>query len=151
MTSDGRSITPHNPPMPAKRVSDLTIAWSELTLEYSGCPDDCPPSSAHKGPKELFRLVVNTPPAQDDFLTCLEQKKNESADPCLRCSISTYSSKEHAERLKKDIPFFKRHMIAGGIVPIHGGVMKRTTSRSGHWSWWPANGYQRHATFAIIV
>jgi len=151
MTSDSRSLTSHNPSTPSNRSLDLSTTLSELTLKYSDCPDNCPPSTAHKGPKELFRVVANKPLTHDDFLTCHELNKHHDADACLRCSLSTYSSQAHAERLKKDIPFFKRHMIASGIVPVHGGVMKKTTSRAGHWSWWPANGYQRHITFAIVA
>lgn len=150
MTSDGRSITPYDPLLHSKPAAHMTSAFSALVLQYSSFPGDCPPTTAHAGPKELFRLVVNTPPTQDDFRTCLELKKNLGADACLRCSLSTYSSQEHAERLKKDIPFFRRHRIASGVVPAHGGIMKRTTSRAGHWSWWPANGYQRHMTFVIL-
>ena len=72
MTSDSRSLTSHNPSTPSNRSLNLSTTLSELTLKYSDCPDNCAPSTAHKGPKELFRVVANKPLTHDDFLTCHE-------------------------------------------------------------------------------
>lgn len=119
-------------------------------LGYSHCPDNCPPLGASSGPKELYRLVENNPPQSADFLTPSELNKHPNADGCLRCSLSTYSSRRHADRLRSDVPFFRAHLVSAGTVDVSGGMMKRTGTSSGHWSWWPADGYVRHITFKVV-
>lgn len=152
MTSDGRDLVPQEITIPSLSLVTNHLAPAPThQMTFPDCPADCPPPTASEGPKELFRLVDNSPPTYADFLTCLELGKHAEEDACLRCAISTYNSLNNAIRLRKQVPFFRRQKIAVGIVPVGAGLMKRTRSSPGHWSWWPAKGYQRHATFGVVA
>lgn len=152
MTSNGRAVV-HRDSI-AIDITPTVYATPGLTghsMVFRGCPEGCPPTGAVAGPKELFRLVKNDPPLFDDFLTSEETGKHQDKDACIRCSISTFNNQKNAERLRKDIPYFRRHMVAAGVVPVEAGLMKRTLSTVGHWSWWPTAGYLRHSPFKVVA
>ena len=64
-------------------------------IEYSDyLPSSCPPSDAQEGPHIVYRLVRCDPPTARCILTPFEENKHPDGDPCLRCAISTFDSKE---------------------------------------------------------
>src|SRR5262245_11778626 len=62
-------------------------------------PPGLPPSDAADANQVVFRLVVNDPPTEDDFLTHAEQEKAPHRDPCLRCGLSVFPNPDGARSL----------------------------------------------------
>jgi hypothetical protein len=111
----------------------------------------CPPSDAIPGPKLLFRLVKTSRFDDTDFKTTYEEGTFPKADLCRRCSISTLSSFDAAQELRRLIPNLASRLIAHGVVPDGAGLVMHTPSRGApdHWSWWPAAAIRRESFFEL--
>jgi hypothetical protein len=113
----------------------------------------CPPDDAVQGPKAFYRLVMQDPPQESDFLSAYEAGKHIDADPCLRCAVSVFENKHGAEALKKKVSFFKNHMFSWGTIPASAGRIKKTSSgrfADSHWSWWPVKNLTRSGFFQVV-
>jgi len=115
-------------------------------------PQNCPPRRAVEGPKKLYRLVTSVVLQPADFLTTFEEGKHDDAEVCRRCSISTFDDISEAARLRRVVRFFRKHLIAEGVVPKEAGRLMHTPSKycGGHWSWWPADEISRHGYFLVV-
>ncbi|WP_372814261.1 hypothetical protein [Paenibacillus sp.] len=99
---------------------------------------NCPPLEAHdKDIEEVYRLTLNNPPTDEDFLSHIEANKQyPPGKECVASSVSVYKNKDDAEKLKKKIPAYKRHgFIAVGPIMAKSGVVLESTLSS-HVDWW---------------
>jgi len=127
----------------------LTAAWARVEFE-AYVPSNCPPAVTEVGPKTLYRLVRSNPITADDFRTTYEEGKHHEGDACLRCAISTHSTREGAAHLRASVTYFRDHLISMGSVPESAGRLKQT-GRAPHYSWWPVRGIARHSYFRIVT
>ncbi len=114
-------------------------------------PQGCPPTEAIDGPIHLFRMSEAKKPAASDCLTAYEQGRYINHDPCRRRSLSGYTDRNDAERLRRTVRHFNDHQICEGTVPAGAGLHLSTPSVGGksHWSWWPSQGIVRHRFFSV--
>lgn len=115
-------------------------------------PLGCPPDSAQKIQKVVYRLVRNDPPTAHDFRTAHELNNHKDKDPCQRCSLSVSGSLDASKELRRFVPAFKDRKISSGVITPLVGVIMDTSEKvqDDHWSWWPRKGLPRHTYFAVI-
>lgn len=111
-------------------------------------PEGCPPQDTAVCEGVWFRLVHSNPPAESDFRTYFEQDKRPEANPCLRCGLSCFSSREAAEALMERFPKIGE-FVAHGELSSTEGVVQQTGNDEAHHTWWPARGISRHAFFEV--
>jgi hypothetical protein len=113
-------------------------------------PDDCPPGDSEPADGVVFRLVKNDPPTAADFRTHHETGRLPGAPACLRCGLSVFRVPEDASHMRRLFPRLGR-LIAKGMLQAEHGVTKLTTGRQPtHTTWWPAEGIDRAAPFAVL-
>lgn len=151
MGKDEKSSYPVLVDQPSDMDEQISVTKALPTTINFGDLEDCPPSDCSYGPKILYRLVLADPPSARDFLTYEESGQRREGDPCLRRALSTHATAAEADRIRKNVNYFSRHMIAEGDVPATAGPMKRTGASSGHWSWWPLVGIVRQSYFVVIT
>jgi hypothetical protein len=119
-------------------------------------PESCPPQQAEKATGQVFRLVAQTQPAEDDFRSVyrLNPSRFSRADDeavCRAMGLSTFDEQEDAETTRRTLGPFKNHKIAVGTID-DSGLMLATPSQNSpsHRTWWPANGDTQWKTFRVV-
>lgn len=116
-------------------------------------PIQCPPNNAVATEKTVFRLVLNEPPSDSDFLSYKEEDKDGMwpGKECEACGVSVYNSYKRADETKRKYKSkFKLHNIAKGTIKPEAGVVKRTGG-GGHFTWWIYPGTTVAHLFNICV
>jgi hypothetical protein len=115
--------------------------------------DDCPPQDSQPASGEVYRLVKNDPPKEDDFLTHKElfPEKDFGDQECQACGVSVSRDADDIPVLKRRVPGLRERMLARGILDSSLGKIKSTPGpvRSHH-TWWVPVGVQRHACFSVV-
>lgn len=116
-------------------------------------PPGCTPADAIDGPIRLFRLSATKMPAASDCLSAYENGTFKDADPCRRRSLSSYTDRLDAERLRRRVRHFDNHYVCEGLIPAGAGVHLATPGNheKSHWSWWPLKGTLRHSFFNVYT
>ncbi len=96
-------------------------------------PSDCPPEDAVDAEGEVFRIVNNNPPNEDDFKTSFEIDSFPHRPACLRCGLSVHRILSDAIHTKTKYPKLGR-LIARGILTNESGKTKQTGQAS-HTTW----------------
>ncbi len=126
----------------------MTAPSSTISAPAAGgaWPADCPPADAVDAGGVVHRIVSHDPPTEDDLKSHAELGLAVNGPECLRRGVSLFSTRQQAcHRLQ-----FSRHlgtMVASATLqPVH-GKMTRPHAKSGHLTWWSADGVVRHALF----
>ena len=107
-------------------------------------PADCPPNDAEEASGEFYRLVKTNPPAAEDLSTHHE-RGTRPKDPCLRCGLSIFRSRDDAEHQSRIFPKLGKIIGKGILQPEHGKTKR--TGKLTHTTWWIAVGIDRVAAF----
>jgi hypothetical protein len=107
-------------------------------------PEACPPDNAKsKDIEPVYRLTLNYPPTDEDFLSHKELRKSYPPElECKACAISVFSNLNQIEKAKKKIVLFKNkgHIVKGKIAK-ETGVVSEPDHKS-HISWWVYSGVE---------
>ena len=100
-------------------------------------PEDCPPDETEEisAVRDVFRLVRNTPPTEDDFRSQRAEKPQAifHVSECQACGLSVFADRADCERARK-LPtlrgrFIYRIQLATGAERI------QETGRPSHLTW----------------
>ncbi|WP_156922553.1 hypothetical protein [Cohnella thermotolerans] len=112
---------------------------------------NCPPQEAQeKNIETVYRLTLNNPPLDEDFLSHIEANKQyPPGKECVASSVSVYKDKEEAEKQKNKIPAYKRRgFIAAGPIEANTGVVLES-KLSSHVDWWLYKGQKVSHLFKV--
>jgi hypothetical protein len=112
-------------------------------------PSNCPPTDSQSASGYAYRIVKNDPVRDEDFCSQFELGLAKSADLCLRHALSVFADANHAAHRRKLSPRLGRYIAEGLLTPQHGKIKHTGGTRSTHTEWWPAEGIDRKATFAV--
>lgn len=111
-------------------------------------PANCPPHDAEDADGEVYRIVKNDPPHNDDYVTALEADKLRNRPACLRCGLSVFRAYEDAVHQQRLFPKLG-DMIAKGVLNTGCGKTKQTGNPT-HTTWWPYDGVGRARLFSVV-
>lgn len=98
-------------------------------------PPDYPPVDTLELDHEIFYLVANHPPRQQDFLSAMERYVYLRHPPCERAALSCGIDRCYIEELRNAVPRLRSMLIAHATLePEHGRI--KQTGRPGHHSMW---------------
>lgn len=108
---------------------------------YEELPSCCPPENTIIPDKKFYRLCVNNPPQNIDFLSHrnLFPTKPFNVTECIARSVSVWEQKEICLNLTK-LPLHKTKIIAEIDLKSHDGVILKT-GKPFHYSWWRAKNF----------
>lgn len=137
--------------------SAIIRGMGEIQTEWpEDFPDSCPPQSAVKSAGNVFRLVAQAPPAENDFRSVyrLRPSRFDAATDetlCRAMGLSTFDQQADAELVRRTLGPFKNHKIAVGTID-DSGLMLSTPSQASasHRTWWAASGDSAWKTFRVI-
>lgn len=113
-------------------------------------PNNCPPSDAVTKKINVFRLVGNNPPIEDDFLSSYQQNPKRKYGrpngeiPILAYGLSCFTDYHHAieqGRILSKTPYYRKrsklNLVASGHTEPECGVVKETPREfSSHVTYW---------------
>lgn len=105
-------------------------------------PTNCPPPDAGDASGEVFRIVNDDPPSEQDLKSYAELGLLPDANACRRTAVSVFPSHAQACHRLQMSPRLGRGVASATLVPAH-GKMKLTDDRSGHIAWWAPEGLDR--------
>jgi hypothetical protein len=109
-------------------------------------PEGCPPAAAEEiaAPREVFRLVRNSPPKLEDFRSQRAEKPNATfqVTECQSRGLSVFAERQDSERALK-LPTLRGRLICRLRLEAGAGPIQQT-GRPSHHTWWPL------ATFDIL-
>lgn len=101
-------------------------------------PEQCPPAEARVDDLRVFRLVVNRPPTNQDFLPTLIEHPHRVFNAsvlCLACGVSVFKNIEDAKKTRKKFKPLRNKQIAAGVITKEDGCVLETCADS-HVTWW---------------
>lgn len=102
-------------------------------------PEECPPDGAEEiaAPREVFRLVRNSPPTVGDFLSQRAEKPDAvfQVSECQARGLSVFAERRDSERALK-LPTLRGRLICRLRLEAGAGRIQQTGRRSHH-TWWP--------------
>jgi len=109
-------------------------------------PVDCPLKDAVAVDSQgYYRLVGTIPVNDEDFYSHKKLGKWPAAfktvPECIACSLSVWDSLDACNELKK-LPLHKDKSIAAISLSKEDGVIKQTTKKINHHSWWRSASFQ---------
>jgi hypothetical protein len=118
-------------------------------------PEGCPPDAAEEiaAPREVFRLVRNTPPTMDDFRSQRAEKPRAifQVSECQARGLSVFADRQDAEAKVLKLPRFRGCFVCRVTLQAGAGRIQQTFQPSHH-TWWPlaafdilAHGRVEHA------
>ena len=103
-------------------------------------PEGCPPDAAEEisAPREVFRLVRNTPPTADDFKSQRAEKPNAvfHVSECHARGLSVFADRRDAVEKALKLPRFRGCLICRVMLQAEAGRIQQTFQPSHH-TWWP--------------
>jgi hypothetical protein len=112
-------------------------------------PPDCPPADSHSASGLAYRIVKNDPVRDEDFRSQYELGLAQNADLCLRHALSVFGKASDAAHRRKLTPKLGRFIAEGLLSPDHGNIKHTGGRKSTHMEWWPVDGIDRKAVFAV--
>lgn len=116
---------------------DTVYEWAEPL------PDECPPDDAVPPEGEVYyRMVESFPPTETDFVSHRELYPNKhfSLGECQVRSCSVFTDHSRCADLTK-LPRHKDKMVVEFQLDRSSGVVLRTGTRQGHYSWWRSRNF----------
>src|SRR5665213_192812 len=83
-------------------------------------PIDCPPADAVDADGEVFRIVNDDPPTEDDFLTSFETDSFPRRPACLRCGLSVHRILADAIHTRTKYPKLGSRIAPGMLTDVSG-------------------------------
>lgn len=119
--------------MPDENLPDPGWTWPE---HY---PNACPPESAERTNKTVFRVIYENPPTDHSFLPYKIEHPDRTFEgyrDCDASGLSILADKEEAIGLCRLIPAAKG--VAKGHLTPESGMIKETPNRRrrSHCTWW---------------
>ncbi len=106
-------------------------------------PENCPPKTAEEAAIQVYRLVNNDPPNEDDFMSWREQHPNDicpkGVSECQACGISVFTSLEDVNRARQKVKRLRNKKIAvANLTPNLGRILNTPSRNTGqsHCTWW---------------
>lgn len=113
-------------------------------------PKNCPPSDAVDADGDVFRIVKDEPPTDEDFASHWETGKLPKAPPCLRCGLSVFRDVRDAVHQRQLIPKLGC-WIAQATLKYHHGKTKLTEGvQPTHTTWWAYEKVNRASLFSVV-
>lgn len=147
--------------------ASIGLCGAELIIKRSTCmsdefewpsyyPDTCPPSNAEAASGQVYRLVDEGGPADEDFVChkLIYPYKDWEDKECQACGLSVHPSLESSDRLKRRIPALRNKRAAVASLQAKHGLLMRTPSSAdkAHHTWWvPASLQSPCALFSAVV
>jgi len=116
-------------------------------------PPDCPPADAEAVKREVYRFVINDPPAAADFVPLIQLRDDIwPSKLCEAAGLSVFTDLVDAARQRRRFKGFRRRKVARGIIQPEHGVSKSTPRDSflSHVTWWLADGVAAETLFAVV-
>lgn len=109
---------------------------------FENLPAHCPPKEAIIPKGEQYYRLSHNPPKDEDFLSLREINPNQSffVSECIARALSIFPDKDSCLEIKK-LPLHKNKLLIALTLNESDGVILRTTSRKGHYSWWRSKEY----------
>lgn len=102
-------------------------------------PEGCPPDTAEEiaAPREVFRLVRNSPPTLEDFRSQRAEKPDATfqVTECQARGLSVFAGRRDSERALK-LPTLRGRLICRLRLDAGSGRIQQT-GRPSHHTWWP--------------
>lgn len=104
-------------------------------------PDGCPPNEAEEitWEREVFRLVRNDPPDEQDFLSQRQEQPDRAfrgVTECQTCGLSVFAVKDDAVAKALKLPNLKGRKVCR-VKLSHGAGHIQQTFQPSHHTWWP--------------
>jgi hypothetical protein len=113
-------------------------------------PNDCPPAVAFGASGTVYRIIKEREVRDADFLSSAELGVHQNAPACKRAGLSIYSSVEQAIHRRSLSPRLGIAVAEGKLEPS-AGMVEITNNQSGHITWWPFAGVERHTLFSRVI
>ncbi len=113
-------------------------------------PAGCPSADTPDAEMAVFRLIRNSPPSAEDFLSHHETGRLPKADPCLRCGLSVFIILEDALHQQRLMPRLGKFIAMGVLAAGHGKARLTKGQQPSHTTWWPYVGVDRASLFAVV-
>ena len=122
-----------------------------MALKFpDGWPKDCPPNDAIDATGDVFRIVKNKPPNNDDMASHHESGKLPNANPCLRCGLSVLQELGDAIHQRKLLPKLGKLIAKCTLEAVNGKVKPTSGAQPTHMTWWPYEGVARAQLFVVV-
>lgn len=107
-------------------------------------PEGCPPPGAEQvnSDRDVFRLVRQSPPSQDDFRSQRAENPQRifsSMTECQARGLSVFADRGDCEKARK-LPALRGRLICRVRLVTGAGKLLKTSGRSHH-TWWPLAEY----------
>jgi len=139
-----------------RRSENTSICMRDEFEWPSYYPDVCPPGNAEPTNGEVYRLIDEGGPTDEDFVChkLLYPHKNWKEKECQACGLSVHPSPEGCDRLKRRIPALRRKRTAvANLQPKHGLLLHTPSSADkAHHTWWvPASLQAPYTLFSAVI
>lgn len=112
---------------------------------------NCPPDDATDAAGAIFRVIKDTIPTDDDFLTHHEKGVRRGPE-CLRRGLSVFQDLKAAQHCVDLFGQFGKHIATADLEPQHGKLKHTGNDRQpDHHTWWPYVGVQRTGMFVCVT
>lgn len=133
-------------------MSDGTaLGAGDLRFPTDWAEHDCPPADATDASGLTYRVIKDTTPVDDDFLTHHEKGVRRGPE-CLRRGLSVFQDLKAAEHCVDLFGQFGKHIARAELEPQH-GKLKHTGNdkQPDHHTWWPYVGVRRTEMFVCVT
>ncbi len=118
-------------------------------------PHGCPPEDSEPALGDVYRLVENNPPIQQDFLSYQESNPDKDYGnlKCHSVGLSVYRDINDIHRLQRRVPAKKEQLISKGALSPEMGKIKSTIfnpNEKSHITWWVPTGIFPWMHFTIV-
>jgi len=117
-------------------------------------PGGCPPSDAASARGLVYRIVANTPPRPEEFLSAYERNPTKYTEDCKARGLSVHSDRTELQRLLRTVPAMKnlgKYVASAILEPPHGELKPTPTGNSkSHCTWWVSSGTEPWTLFRIV-
>ena len=125
-----------------------------MTTAFSAdLPDDCPLPSARDCDCEVFFLVQDLPPREEQFLSQAERGRATLATgdaACRRHGLSVFPNVESCRHQLDLFPRLGPHIIRSELSAAHGKIASTPSQNNpAHMTWWRYIGIEPHKIFSV--
>ena len=104
-------------------------------------PGDCPPDTAIRQTKKLYRLIGSFPPSESDFTSQWQERSDKREEweeiECKAKGLSLFVSPRVALQKAKVRKMTQTQVCEVNITPASGPIEQ---TNSVHYTWWPLRG-----------
>lgn len=114
-------------------------------------PNDCPPPAAEPASGIYYRAARANPPRSDELKTYAELGRLPNANPCKRSGLSLLRAREDAAHQTQLFPKLGTLIFQAKLTAEHGKTQATPATLPSHTTWWPCEGLDRAALFALAT